>query len=118
MSARLSSAATAVPATKPICTPVVSHPACAASRLHSAWSLGATALEVNHTDMAIISAAQTMPSVRRRCRTARALTRSAPCGGPSPALAPGRLQEHGVAVGEEAVPLAHGLGVGAPDCVA
>src|SRR5512140_877489 len=56
MSARLRSAAAAVPATKPSCTALLSHPAWTSLSAHAALSCGARALAENHTDIPSSSA--------------------------------------------------------------
>ena len=63
MSARLRNAATAVPATKPSCTTVVSHPACPSPSPHWAASSGESALAVNQSDMPMSSARETRTRV-------------------------------------------------------
>ncbi len=66
-SARLSSATSAVPTTKPSCTALVSHAASAGARSQRSRSGSATALAVNQTDMPSSSATATSAKVRRRC---------------------------------------------------
>ncbi len=65
-SARLSSAAAAVPNTKPSWTTVVSQPACWALRPQSAWSCGATALAVNQSDIPSSSASESRSRIPQR----------------------------------------------------
>ena len=63
MSARLGNAATAVPATNPSCTAIVSHPACASLSLYCAASSGYSALAVNQSDMPMSSATESRTRV-------------------------------------------------------
>ena len=65
-SARFRNAASAVPATNPICTAVVSQPDCEASRFHSSRSSGETALAENHTDIPSTSASDRIARIRQR----------------------------------------------------
>ena len=65
-SARFSTDASAVPATKPIWTPVVSHPTWEAERSQRSWSSGPMALAVNQTDIPINSAADRSVRIAHR----------------------------------------------------
>ena len=66
ISARLSSADSAVPPTNPSCTAVVSHPTCALESDQRCCSSGATALPANHTLIPSNSAQATRSSMRQR----------------------------------------------------
>ena len=63
MSARLRNAATAVPATNPNCTTVVSHPDRASLSPHCAANSGESALAVNQSDMPMSSATESRTRV-------------------------------------------------------
>src|SRR5687768_5452926 len=63
MSARLPSALTSVPATKPACTAMVSHAACPGGMLNSRTSRGVTAVAENHSVMPRNWASETTASI-------------------------------------------------------
>ena len=67
MSGRLKSALKSVPATNPICTDRVNHPAAVGLKCHSRVSEGTTADPLNHNDMPSSSATASKVSVRQRC---------------------------------------------------
>ncbi len=66
MSARLRSADSAVPTTKPSCTPLVSHTSCVEDRPHTSRRCGDTALAVNQRDMPASSAADSSARILQR----------------------------------------------------
>src|SRR5215831_1911187 len=66
MSGRLKSALKSVPATNPICTDRVNHPAAVGLKCHSLVREGTTADPLNHNDMPSSSATASKVSVRQR----------------------------------------------------